>query len=169
MPPPSLILAIDQGTTSTRAMLFDEGGQPAGRAQKELPQIYPQPGWVEHDPEALIGSKLNNLYSFDVGDGSDGDGFIETIGDAGASEIVQLFSFAASTMFAVEGSVPFLSRVVARSLGWALLRGGGLQMGWFFRTMRSGDAPLRPYKPTRKPEINRRVERHDLGGLPLVG
>jgi glycerol kinase len=53
MPRPSLILAIDQGTTSTRAMLFDENGQPAGRAQKELPQIYPKPGWVEHDPEEI--------------------------------------------------------------------------------------------------------------------
>ncbi|HEX6103742.1 MAG TPA: FGGY family carbohydrate kinase, partial [Alphaproteobacteria bacterium] len=53
MPRPSLILAIDQGTTSTRAMLFDEAGQPAGRAQKELPQIYPKPGWVEHDPEEI--------------------------------------------------------------------------------------------------------------------
>jgi glycerol kinase len=53
MPRPRLILAIDQGTTSTRAMLFDESGQPAGRAQKELPQIYPKPGWVEHDPEEI--------------------------------------------------------------------------------------------------------------------
>ena len=43
--------------------------------------------------------------------------------------------------------VPFLPRGVARSLGWALLGGGGLLMGWFFRTMHSGDAPLRTYKP----------------------
>jgi hypothetical protein len=43
-------------------------------------------------PDALIGSKLNNLYSFDVDDASDGDGFLETIGDAGASAIVQLHS-----------------------------------------------------------------------------
>lgn len=43
-------------------------------------------------PDALIGSKLNNLYSFDVGDGSDGDGIFETIGDSGASTIVQLYS-----------------------------------------------------------------------------
>ena len=43
-------------------------------------------------PNALIGSKLNNLYSFDVGDGSDGDGIFETIGDAGASTIRQLHS-----------------------------------------------------------------------------
>src|SRR4029079_13520604 len=53
MPRPKLILAIDQGTTSTRAMLFDESGHPAGRWQKELPQIYPKPGWVEHDPEEI--------------------------------------------------------------------------------------------------------------------
>jgi glycerol kinase len=42
--------AIDQGTTSTRCMLFDHGGQVVSVAQKEHEQIYPQPGWVEHDP-----------------------------------------------------------------------------------------------------------------------
>ncbi|MHB1418413.1 MAG: glycerol kinase GlpK [Bacillota bacterium] len=47
------ILAIDQGTTSSRAMLFNEHGQPVGTAQKELTQIYPGPGWVEHDPEEI--------------------------------------------------------------------------------------------------------------------
>lgn len=45
-----LIAAIDQGTTSTRCMLFDKNGNVAGVAQKEHEQIYPQPGWVEHDP-----------------------------------------------------------------------------------------------------------------------
>jgi len=45
-----LIAAIDQGTTSTRCILFDQAGQPMAIAQKEHPQIYPQPGWVEHDP-----------------------------------------------------------------------------------------------------------------------
>ncbi|MDP3285383.1 MAG: glycerol kinase GlpK, partial [Desulfobacterales bacterium] len=42
--------AIDQGTTSTRCILFDQAGVPVASAQKEHPQIYPQPGWVEHDP-----------------------------------------------------------------------------------------------------------------------
>jgi len=45
-----LIAAIDQGTTSTRCILFDQAGLPIAVAQKEHPQIYPQPGWVEHDP-----------------------------------------------------------------------------------------------------------------------
>ncbi|MGR3761037.1 glycerol kinase GlpK [Roseobacteraceae bacterium NS-SX3] len=47
------ILAIDQGTTSTRAILFDAEMKPAGSAQKEFTQHYPQAGWVEHDPEEI--------------------------------------------------------------------------------------------------------------------
>ena len=49
----SHILAIDQGTTSTRAIVFDGHGRPVATAQKELPQIFPQPGWVEHDAEEI--------------------------------------------------------------------------------------------------------------------
>ncbi len=47
------VLAIDQGTTSTRAIVFDGSGRPVASAQKELPQIFPKPGWVEHDPEEI--------------------------------------------------------------------------------------------------------------------
>ena len=47
------ILAIDQGTTSSRAMLFDDGGRPLGQAQQELPQHFPKSGWVEHDAEDI--------------------------------------------------------------------------------------------------------------------
>jgi glycerol kinase len=47
------ILALDQGTTSSRAMLFDREGNIVSSAQKEFEQIYPQPGWVEHDPQAI--------------------------------------------------------------------------------------------------------------------
>ncbi|UYQ93743.1 glycerol kinase GlpK [Chitinophaga horti] len=43
------IMALDQGTTSSRAIIFDKGGNTIAVAQKEFPQIYPQPGWVEHD------------------------------------------------------------------------------------------------------------------------
>ncbi len=52
------ILALDQGTTSSRAIVFDRSGKPVATAQKEFPQIYPQPGWVEHDPEAIWSSQL---------------------------------------------------------------------------------------------------------------
>ncbi|MFO1087174.1 MAG: glycerol kinase GlpK [Reyranellaceae bacterium] len=47
------ILAIDQGTTSTRAIVFDARGRPLASAQKELPQIFPESGWVEHDAEEI--------------------------------------------------------------------------------------------------------------------
>ncbi|MDQ2761351.1 MAG: FGGY family carbohydrate kinase, partial [Actinomycetota bacterium] len=44
-----MILAIDQGTTGTTCMVFDEQAQPIGRAQGECSQHFPRPGWVEHD------------------------------------------------------------------------------------------------------------------------
>jgi glycerol kinase len=47
------ILALDQGTTSSRAIVFDAGGNILALAQRELTQIYPQPGWVEQDPEEI--------------------------------------------------------------------------------------------------------------------
>ncbi len=50
------MLALDQGTTSTRAILFDERGGIAASAQREFRQIYPQPGWVEHNPADILGS-----------------------------------------------------------------------------------------------------------------
>src|ERR1700692_2563263 len=53
------ILALDQGTTSSRAILFDESGQVAASVQKELTQIYPHPGWVEHDPREIATTQLD--------------------------------------------------------------------------------------------------------------
>ena len=47
------LIAIDQGTTSTRAIVFDAKLAPIAAAQQELRQIYPAPGWVEHDPEDI--------------------------------------------------------------------------------------------------------------------
>jgi glycerol kinase len=56
---PRYILALDQGTTSSRAILFDEHGAQVGISQQEYPQIYPQPGWVEHAPESIWASQLS--------------------------------------------------------------------------------------------------------------
>jgi glycerol kinase len=55
---PDLVLALDQGTTSSRAILFDRSGAPVASAQREFEQIYPQPGCVEHDPEAIWETQL---------------------------------------------------------------------------------------------------------------
>ena len=54
----SYILALDQGTTSSRAVLFDRSGQVAGLQQQEFRQIFPQPGWVEHDAAEIWRSQL---------------------------------------------------------------------------------------------------------------
>src|SRR5208283_1419931 len=53
------ILALDQGTTSSRAILFTEAGAIAAVAQHEFEQFYPQPGWVEHDPMEILTSQLS--------------------------------------------------------------------------------------------------------------
>ena len=56
--PMSFILALDQGTTNSRAILFDQAGAICASAQKEFPQLFPQAGWVEHDPLEIWYSQL---------------------------------------------------------------------------------------------------------------
>ena len=51
------ILALDQGTSSSRAIVFDETGKPCAVAQREFRQIFPQSGWVEHDPHEIWSSQ----------------------------------------------------------------------------------------------------------------
>src|SRR5687768_15323659 len=54
----SYILAFDQGTTSSRSIIFDRGGNIISKAQKEHRQIFPKPGWVEHDPQEIFESQV---------------------------------------------------------------------------------------------------------------
>jgi len=55
------IMAIDQGTTSTRTIIFDHSGNIVSQAQREIKQYYPQPGWVEHDPNEIWLSVLSTM------------------------------------------------------------------------------------------------------------
>lgn len=57
------VLALDQGTTSSRAIVFGRDGRAVASAQQEFPQIYPSPGHVEHDPEAIWNSQLETAKS----------------------------------------------------------------------------------------------------------
>ncbi|MBL9137402.1 MAG: glycerol kinase GlpK [Verrucomicrobiales bacterium] len=57
------VLALDQGTTSSRAILFDRAGAVCAVAQKEFPQIFPKPGWVEHDPDAIWSSQFEVMQA----------------------------------------------------------------------------------------------------------
>ncbi|HEU5147671.1 MAG TPA: glycerol kinase GlpK [Chryseosolibacter sp.] len=56
------IIALDQGTTSSRAVLFDSSGAIKGIAQQEFRQIFPQSGWVEHDPKEILSTQLGTLH-----------------------------------------------------------------------------------------------------------
>ena len=55
------VVALDQGTTSSRCIIFDKGQHVIGMAQKEYTQFYPQPGWVEHRPEDILSSQVQAL------------------------------------------------------------------------------------------------------------
>ena len=63
------IVALDQGTTSSRAVLFDENGKQMAIAQQEFRQIFPEPGWVEHDPMEILQTQLKTLDDLLNGNG----------------------------------------------------------------------------------------------------
>ena len=58
---PKYVIALDQGTTSSRAVIFDEQARVVGMKSYEFEQIYPQPGWVEHDPAAILNTQVDAL------------------------------------------------------------------------------------------------------------
>ena len=55
------VIALDQGTTSSRAIVFNRSGEIVSLAQYDYPQIYPRPGWVEHDPADILGTQIHAL------------------------------------------------------------------------------------------------------------
>ena len=55
------LLALDQGTSSTRSIVFSQEGRIVSIAQQEITQIYPQPGWVEHDPLQIWQTQLSTI------------------------------------------------------------------------------------------------------------
>ena len=81
------VLAIDQGTTSTRAMLFDACGRARRPAQFQLTQHYPQPGWVEHDAEEIWQSVVSTCREAVAA----ADGPIAAIGVANQRETAVLW------------------------------------------------------------------------------
>lgn len=57
----SYMMSIDEGTTSTRAIIFDHQGQKVAEAQNEFPQYFPQPGWVEHNANEIWNAVLSTI------------------------------------------------------------------------------------------------------------
>ncbi|MCL1835110.1 MAG: glycerol kinase GlpK [Oscillospiraceae bacterium] len=79
------ILALDQGTTSSRAILFDKSGTAVSAGQYEFPQVFPRPGWVEHDPEEIFRSQMKAAHTAMEKAGA-GAGSIAAIGIANQRE-----------------------------------------------------------------------------------
>lgn len=86
----SYILALDQGTTSSRTILFERRGTAAASAQKEFPQLYPSPGHVEHDPEAIWSTQLATARAAIRKAGAEASD-LEAIGIANQRETVVLW------------------------------------------------------------------------------
>ncbi len=107
------VLAIDQGTTSTRAMLFDAQGRVQRTAQIELKQFYPHPGWVEHDPEEIWQSVVSTCREAVAA----ADGPIAAIGIANQRETTVLWERATG-------------RPVHNAIVWQDRRTAGLCAHW---------------------------------------
>ena len=86
----SYILALDQGTTSSRTILFERRGTAAASAQEEFPQLYPSPGHVEHDPEAIWSTQLATARAAIRKAGAEASD-LEAIGIANQRETVVLW------------------------------------------------------------------------------
>ena len=121
MAAPAYVLAIDQGTTSTRAILFDENGRARASAQRALTQHHPRPGWVEHDPEEIWRSVLDTCREAAAA----ADGSIAAIGIADQRETSLLWE---------RGS----GRPVANAIVWQDRRTAELCRRW----QEEGLAPL---------------------------
>ena len=67
------VLALDEGTTSARAILFDRRGRIVAMARHEIPQIYPRAGWVEQDPMAIYAAQYASMTECLAGSGIDPD------------------------------------------------------------------------------------------------
>lgn len=81
------IVALDQGTTSSRAIVFDRKGKIVSKGQIEFSQLYPKPGWVEHDPKEILNSQIKALQNA-IADGKIATAEIDSIGIANQRETV---------------------------------------------------------------------------------
>ncbi|MCE2558394.1 MAG: glycerol kinase, partial [Acidobacteria bacterium] len=106
----SYILALDQGTTSSRTILFERRGTAAASAQEEFPQLYPSPGHVEHDPEAIWSTQLATAHAAIRKAGAEASD-LEAIGIANQRETVVLWERDSGKP--VDNAIVWQSRITA--------------------------------------------------------
>jgi len=131
------ILAIDQGTTSTRAILFDQAGQALATAQRELPQIFPADGWVEHDPEEIWRATLAVCREAIAGAGQR-PGDIAALGISNQRETTLLWERATgrplhnAIVWQDRRGAPLCRRLIEQGLGPVVQRKTGLLIDSYF-------------------------------------
>jgi len=133
----SYVLALDQGTTSSRAMVFDADGRVRSVARRDFPQHFPRPGWVEHDPADILRSQLECARSA-LADAGLRAGQLAAVGIANQRETTVLWERASGR--AVAPAIVWQDRRTAadcerlRSQGWsaALRERTGLELDPYF-------------------------------------
>ena len=131
------ILALDQGTTSSRAILFDEAQNMVGTAQKEFPQLYPREGWVEHDPMEIWSSQYAVMMEVIAKAGiSPGD--VASIGITNQRETTVLWEratgrpIANAIVWQCRRTAPLVDRLLEEGLGEHIQKTTGLVPDAYF-------------------------------------
>ena len=114
------VMALDQGTTSSRTIVFDKHGNIVAKAQNEFRQIYPQAGWVEHDPMEILGSQLQSM-SMVLGSGKFDPQQIKAIGITNQRETTIIWD--KETGLPVYNAIVWQCRRTAQLCGSLRLRG----------------------------------------------
>ena len=131
-----LIVGIDQGTTSTRAIAFDRSWRPVAHATRPLDTIHPAPGWIELDPEAVLASVVDTVA--DVIEAVGGAGRVAAVGLANQGETVVAWdadsgrALAPAIVWGCRRSEPIVERVRAAGLGDAIRALTGLPLDPYF-------------------------------------
>jgi glycerol kinase len=134
---PNYVIALDQGTTSCRAIIFDEHGMIRGGAQKSITQYYPQPGWVEHDPEEILRVQIAVLHEAIAGAGIKYER-IRAVGITNQRETVVLWdretgkSIHRAIVWQCRRTAPLCSELKARNLEPMVMAKTGLRLDAYF-------------------------------------
>ena len=131
------IVALDQGTTSSRAIVFDSEGRPAASHSVEFEQIYPAPGWVEHRPEDIYQSQLDALRGAVARAGIRADE-IEAVGIANQRETTLIWSrkdgraYGNAIVWQCRRTAPLVERLIAEGMGDTIRARTGLVPDAYF-------------------------------------
>ena len=149
------VMALDQGTTSSRCILFDEKGEIRSVAQREFTQIYPEPGWVEHDPMEIWSSQFSVMMAAMANIGAHGED-IAAIGITNQRETTIVWDKATGVpvynaiVWQCRRTAPMIDKLKEDGLGETVREVTGLIPDAYFRAARSPGSWTRCRGPGRR-------------------